>query len=239
MWVGPTRCQTMQAHCASPAVGGLFRRPATAGTHEQPLHGARQPRGYLRLTRQQQRGVVAMAKEGKARSEPPDVPKPRDQPRGGKEWLQSILSRFGPVKERAANTTVLDFEKPLVELDNRIKEVGRPGAWGRACSAPHAAGAHVRSRDRAAPHSVRRRSSTLAGRRATSAACWRPAPLQVRRVAEENGVDVSASVKELEERARQVRCTRVARGVPRWHNQHTSFAACVPEPTPLAAWRGW
>ena len=55
---------------------------------------------------------------------PPDVPKPRDQPKGGKEWLQSIFSRFGPVKEKASNTTVLDFEKPLVELDNRIKEVG-------------------------------------------------------------------------------------------------------------------
>ena len=55
---------------------------------------------------------------------PPDVPKPRGQPQGGKEWLQTILSRFGPVKEKASNTTVLDFEKPLVELDNRIKEVG-------------------------------------------------------------------------------------------------------------------
>jgi acetyl-CoA carboxylase carboxyl transferase subunit alpha len=55
---------------------------------------------------------------------PPDVPKPRGQPQGGKEWLQTILSRFGPVKEKASNTTILDFEKPLVELDNRIKEVG-------------------------------------------------------------------------------------------------------------------
>jgi len=56
-------------------------------------------------------------------ADPPDVPKPRGQPQGGREWLQSILSRFGPVRERASNTTVLDFEKPLVELDNRIKEV--------------------------------------------------------------------------------------------------------------------
>lgn len=55
---------------------------------------------------------------------PPDVPKPRGQPQGGNEWLQTILSRFGPIKEKASNTTVLDFEKPLVELDNRIKEVG-------------------------------------------------------------------------------------------------------------------
>lgn len=64
-------------------------------------------------------GVVVQAK-GKAT--PPDVPKPRGR-QGGREWLQSILSRFGPVKEKASNTTVLDFEKPLVELDNRIKEV--------------------------------------------------------------------------------------------------------------------
>ena len=34
-----------------------------------------------------------------------------------------MLSRFGPIAEKAENTAVLDFEKPLVELDNRIKEV--------------------------------------------------------------------------------------------------------------------
>jgi hypothetical protein len=62
-------------------------------------------------------GVQAMAT-------PPDVPKAEGVHSGGREWLQSILSRFGPVRERASNTTVLDFEKPLVELDNRIKEVG-------------------------------------------------------------------------------------------------------------------
>ena len=74
-----------------------------------------------------------MSAKGKA-GDPPDVPKARDQRAGGREWLQSILSRFGPVKERASNTTVLDFEKPLVELDNRIKEVrhrrGQQGACG-------------------------------------------------------------------------------------------------------------
>ena len=51
-------------------------------------------------------------------------------PKGGREWLQTLLSRFGPMTERAQNTTVLDFEKPLVELDNRIKEVRR-----RSCQA--------------------------------------------------------------------------------------------------------
>ncbi len=66
------------------------------------------------------RAVVAQAAP---KGGPPDVPKPRGETQGGREWLQTILSRFGPVKERASNTTVLDFEKPLVELDNRIKEV--------------------------------------------------------------------------------------------------------------------
>jgi acetyl-CoA carboxylase carboxyl transferase subunit alpha len=52
---------------------------------------------------------------------PPDAPK--DRTPVGREWLETILSRFGPTKERAQNVTTLDFEKPLVELDNRIKEV--------------------------------------------------------------------------------------------------------------------
>jgi acetyl-CoA carboxylase carboxyl transferase subunit alpha len=49
---------------------------------------------------------------------PPDTPKV-----GGREWLGTILSRFGPVKEKASTTTTLEFEKPLLELDKRIKEV--------------------------------------------------------------------------------------------------------------------
>lgn len=42
----------------------------------------------------------------------------------GREWLETILSRFGPATDRAQNITTLDFEKPLSELDKRIKEVG-------------------------------------------------------------------------------------------------------------------
>lgn len=42
----------------------------------------------------------------------------------GREWLETILSRFGPTTDRAQNITTLDFEKPLLELDKRIKEVG-------------------------------------------------------------------------------------------------------------------
>ena len=69
------------------------------------------------------RKSLSVSVQAMSKGTPPDVPKPRGQPQGGNEWLQSILSRFGPVKEKASNTTVLDFEKPLVELDNRIKEV--------------------------------------------------------------------------------------------------------------------
>jgi hypothetical protein len=60
----------------------------------------------------------------------------------GREWLQGLLSRFGPMNDKASNAYVLDFEKPLVELDNRIKEVGcpdcRPGRQHRAGAAPRA-----------------------------------------------------------------------------------------------------
>lgn len=81
---------------------------------------------------------MSVSAKGKA-GDPPDVPKPRDQRKGGREWLESILSRFGPVKEKATNTTVLDFEKPLVELDTRIKEVGAAHAGHRSiCRCPPA-----------------------------------------------------------------------------------------------------
>ncbi|KIY93424.1 acetyl-CoA carboxylase carboxyltransferase subunit alpha [Monoraphidium neglectum] len=71
----------------------------------------------------------------------------KDLQERGKAWLSTILTRFGPATDRATNITTLEFEKPLLELDKRIKEV--------------------------------------------------------RKVAEENGVDVSASIAELETRARQ------------------------------------
>lgn len=63
--------------------------------------------------------IVAQAQKGQP--DPPDAP--REERRGGREWLQTLLSRFGPITQKAENTAVLDFEKPLVELDNRIKEV--------------------------------------------------------------------------------------------------------------------
>lgn len=115
------------------------------------------------------RSIVAQAQKGQP--DPPDAP--RDERRGGREWLQTLLSRFGPITQKAENTAVLDFEKPLVELDNRIKEV-KPieRSWdGWLLEA----------------NSLTR-------------------VIQVRKVAEENGVDVSESIRELEERAKQVTC---------------------------------
>lgn len=120
------------------------------------------------------------------KADPPDVPKARDQRVGGGEWLQSILSRFGPVKEKASNTTVLDFEKPLVELDNRIKEVRPASALPPRGARAAAAAAGPPPPPRAPTHPASHAS-------------------QVRQVAEENGVDVSSQIKELEERAKQVR----------------------------------
>lgn len=63
--------------------------------------------------------LVVQAQKGQP--DPPDAP--REERRGGREWLQTLLSRFGPITQKAENTAVLDFEKPLVELDNRITEV--------------------------------------------------------------------------------------------------------------------
>lgn len=62
---------------------------------------------------------------------PPDAPKSkltREIIAEGREWIGTILSRFGPVKERAQAVTTLDFEKPLLELDKRIKEVRQVAA---------------------------------------------------------------------------------------------------------------
>lgn len=132
-------------------------------------------------------GLVALA-GGRSAGDPPDVPRPRDGVRSSRgEWLQSILSRFGPVKEKASNTTVLDFEKPLVELDNRIREVrGRTTTGGRRpASGGGSSGGGVPLHARADPTHLM-------------------PPPQVRQVAEENGVDVSSQIKELEERAKQV-----------------------------------
>lgn len=71
-----------------------------------------------RSARASQNRVAARAegdKSGSGQSDPPG--------KGGREWLQSILSKFGPINDTPGTGAVLDFEKPLVELDNRIREV--------------------------------------------------------------------------------------------------------------------
>lgn len=66
------------------------------------------------------RNVAASAGFSRSPAAPPDAPKETKQ---GREWLQTILSRFGPVKEKSQNPATLEFEKPLLQLDQRIKEV--------------------------------------------------------------------------------------------------------------------
>lgn len=124
---------------------------AAAGARPQALR-QQQPRPLLRLPSRS-----SSKRHGRVHASPPDVPMDAKRT-GGSDWLQSFLSRFGPITEKPENNTVLDFEKPLVELDNRIKEV--------------------------------------------------------RKVAEENGVDVSGQIKELEERAKQLRRDTYSRLTP-------------------------
>lgn len=97
--------------------GALSSRPRPANV-ERCL-GQHSPRLPCHSLTGHSRSVLAQAQKGQP--DPPDAP--REERRGGREWLQTLLSRFGPITQKAENTAVLDFEKPLVELDNRIKEV--------------------------------------------------------------------------------------------------------------------
>lgn len=48
-----------------------------------------------------------------------------DEPahKAGDAWFKHMKSEFDPVSSAPPATAVLDFEKPLVELDRRIREV--------------------------------------------------------------------------------------------------------------------
>lgn len=130
------------------------RLQLAARATQQPNQHQRLPCLYKRRVNRRCHSLVVQAQKGQP--DPPDAP--REERRGGREWLQTLLSRFGPITQKAENTAVLDFEKPLVELDNRITEV--------------------------------------------------------RKVAEENGVDVSESIRELEDRAKQLRKDTYSRLTP-------------------------
>ncbi len=133
---------------------------------------------------------------GAFRRAQPDEPKDGQMVAQGKEWIETILSRFGPIREKAASLSTLDFEKPLLELDKRIKEVrGARRASAAATDSPEAvawAGRQVRG------GAFPRVGGLSLGPRGDERA-------QVRKVAEENGVDVTPQIAELEQRARQVR----------------------------------
>ena len=95
-------------------------------SHSSASHAVRFPSASGQSRRQQAcrhayRRPLWQLQAKKGNPDPPDIPK--EERRGNAEWLQTLLSRFGPMTERPQNTFVLDFEKPLVELDNRIREV--------------------------------------------------------------------------------------------------------------------
>ena len=83
---------------------------------QQPFPGAR-----LVVRSPRQSSAAAFNRPG-----PPDAPSVNKLGLVGKEWLETIISRFAPVKDRAQTVTVLEFEKPLIELDKRICEVCGP-----------------------------------------------------------------------------------------------------------------
>lgn len=95
------------------------RLQPSARATQQPNQLQRLPCLYKHRVNRRCPSLVVQAQKGQP--DPPDAP--REERRGGREWLQTLLSRFGPITQKAENTAVLDFEKPLVELDNRITEV--------------------------------------------------------------------------------------------------------------------
>jgi len=119
------------------------------GCSSRSLRGRAQRLPAPALTSRRQVGCRAL-------KSPPDVPGV-SHIETGREWMATILSRFGPIRD-AKPVTTLDFEKPLVELDKRIAEV--------------------------------------------------------RKVAEDNGVDVTSQIAELEQRAKQLRRETYSRLTP-------------------------
>jgi hypothetical protein len=65
------------------------------------------------------RTVVAARAEAAEVSEAPDAAAHKS----ASEWYAHMKAEFGPVSSAPPTTAVLDFEKPLVELDRRIREV--------------------------------------------------------------------------------------------------------------------
>lgn len=64
------------------------------------------------------------------RAESSESDEPAHKP--GEAWFNHMKCEFDPVSSAPPATAVLDFEKPLVELDRRIREV-RKGRARAAC----------------------------------------------------------------------------------------------------------
>lgn len=78
---------------------------------------ARKPfaNGAARNSKFRRNVVVARAEAAEAS----EVPAHKD----ASEWYAHMKAEFDPVSSAPPTTAVLDFEKPLVELDRRIREV--------------------------------------------------------------------------------------------------------------------
>lgn len=137
-------------------------------------------RGARRIVSAPQQRPARAPRSAVTRATPPDVPQEEHSKGKGRAWLETILSRFGPVRAKASSPTTLDFEKPLLELDKRIKEVRSAVEAAISVSYYDLFCVGITNGELPLPQT------------------------QVRKVAEENGVDVSQSIAELETRARQV-----------------------------------
>ncbi len=113
----PQPCQRAQRglQMMLPSCPCTSSRPARFGVHESKALGR-----VLGVDHHRRRHAAVLPAPRALGRLPPDAPDVRP---GGREWLGMLLSRFGPVREKAQTTAVLEFEKPLIELDKRIKEV--------------------------------------------------------------------------------------------------------------------
>jgi hypothetical protein len=95
-------------------------------TSHQPLRAqpSRQP------SRCPARQIAVQAKKGVP--DPPDTPK--QERRGGREWMQTMLARFGPIPalqvRKVAEDNGVDVSEQIKELEGRAAQVRGCGAIG-------------------------------------------------------------------------------------------------------------
>lgn len=99
----------------------VHRRPAPSALMRCQLCTARRlarPWGTVvgrNTTIRRHNGIVVRAEAAEASEAPAH--------KSGEAWFQHMKAEFDPVSSAPPTTAVLDFEKPLVELDRRIREV--------------------------------------------------------------------------------------------------------------------